>query len=207
MHRARRRDVAAAFFHHGRIQETGSFIYDLYTGALGRRPVFAEYLADRQQVIGGASLNAKKAAFAEGFAQRAEFVQKYQSSGSAETFVDALLQNVQQALGVDLSSTRNTLLRSYSSGSNREQSRAATVRALADDATFKQSQYNAAFVLTEYFGYLRRDPDQSGYNFWLHVLNSQDDSYRGMVCSFITSTEYQHRFSSVVTHNNGECSR
>jgi hypothetical protein len=134
-------------------------------------------------------------------------VQKYQLSDSAETFVDALLQTVQQALGVDLSSTRDDLLRSYSSGSNREQSRAATIRALADDATFKQSQYNAAFVLTEYFGYLRRDPDESGYNFWLHVLNGQHDGYRGMVCSFVTSTEYQQRFSSVVTHHNSECVR
>ena len=84
--------------------------------------------------------------------------------------------------------------------------RAAVVRSLADHASFKQSQYNKAFVLTEYFSYLRRDIDQSGYDFWVGVLNVGDaGNYRGMVCSFVTSTEYQKRFSSVVSHNNGEC--
>ena len=81
------------------------------------------------------------------------------------------------------------------------------MRAIADNAVFKQSQYNQAFVLTEYFGYLRRDPDPGGYTFWLNVLNVGDPgNYRGMVCSFVTSTEYQRRFSQVLSHSNSECS-
>ena len=81
------------------------------------------------------------------------------------------------------------------------------LRTIADNVAFKQMQYNAAFVLTEYFGYLRRDPEPDGFNFWLNVLNNGEaNNYRGMVCSFITSTEYQHRFSVVVSHTNGECS-
>ncbi len=28
-------------------------------------------------------------------------------------------------------------------------------------------EFNAAFVAMEYFGYLRRDPDTAGFNFWL----------------------------------------
>jgi len=86
------------------------------------------------------------------------------------------------------------------------QSRALVVRTIADNPTFKQSQYNAAFVLTEYFAYLQRDPELDGYRFWLNVLNNGDQgNYRGMVCAFITSAEYQRRFSSIVTHSNGEC--
>jgi hypothetical protein len=86
-------------------------------------------------------------------------------------------------------------------------SRAAVVRAVSDNTTFKQTQYNPAFVLTEYFGYLRRDSDQAGYNFWLNVLNNGDpNNYKGMVCSFLTATEYQRRFSNVVTRSNAECS-
>ena len=82
------------------------------------------------------------------------------------------------------------------------------VSGLADDATFKQAEYNAAFVLTEYFGYLRRDAEAEGFDFWLGVLNNRDlGNYRGMVCSFITSSEYQRRFSSIVTHSNAECGR
>jgi hypothetical protein len=57
----------------------------------------------------------------------------------------------------------------------------------------------------QHFGYLRRDVDEGGYQFWLNMLNNNPTNFLGMVCAFITSTEYQHRFSSVVTHNNSEC--
>jgi len=111
-----------------------------------------------------------------------------------------------QASGVDLGSEREHLINTYNSGIDTLASRAAVMRTIADNAAFKQSQYNAAFVLTEYFGYLRRDPDQAGYDFWLNVLNNGDrGNYRGMVCAFITSTEYQKRFSTVVSRGNGDC--
>jgi Domain of unknown function (DUF4214) len=204
--RSRRIDVAAAFFVEQEFQQTGSFIYDVYSGALGRRPAFAEYSADRPQLIGGADLDIEKSAFAESFVQRTEFAQKYQQQTTAELFVDALIQNVRQSAGVDLSSRRDNLVAAYNNGGNMVQSRALVVRALADDAMFSQSQYNAAFVLTEYFGYLRRDPDAGGYQFWLNVLNNgEPGNYRGMVCAFITSAEYQRRFSPVTTHTNAEC--
>ena len=58
--------------------------------------------------------------------------------------------------------------------------------------------------------YLRRGSDPGGYDFWLNVLNNSGGgdpgNYRAMVCSFITSREYQGRFSRVVTRTNGECS-
>ena len=204
---ARRRDVAAAFFVEQEFQQTGSFIYGLYKGSLGRPPVYVEYSTDRQRIAAGANLDAEKQAFAESFVQRAEFVQKYQANTTAESFVDALLPTVLQASGVDLSSERATLISRYNSGANQDQSRSLVVRAISEDAALKQAEYNGAFVLTEYFGYLRRDPDQEGYEFWLNVLNSREPgNFRGMVCSFITSAEYQLRFSSVVSHTNGECS-
>jgi hypothetical protein len=60
----------------------------------------------------------------------------------------------------------------------------------------------------EYFGYLRRDPEEGGYRFWLNVLNTKEpNNYVGMVCSFITSAEYQARFSSYAAHSNRECAR
>ena len=124
---------------------------------------------------------------------------------TAESFVDALIENV-RASGVELSGERANLIGTYGFGADTVTSRAAVVRSLADNATFKQSQYNKAFVLTEYFAYLRRDPDQGGYDFWLNVLNNGDaGNYRGMVCSFITSEEYQRRFSSVVSRSNSDC--
>jgi hypothetical protein len=58
----------------------------------------------------------------------------------------------------------------------------------------------------QYFGYLQREPDAGGYDFWLGVLNNgQANNYRGMVCAFITSTEMQRRFSNLAPRTNGEC--
>ena len=94
----------------------------------------------------------------------------------------------------------------YNSGASAPESRSLVLRTLVEGARFKQAQYNAAFVLMEYFGYLGRNPDRGGYDFWLNVLNDGDrNNYRGMVCSFITSAEYQRRFSPVVTRSNAEC--
>jgi Legume lectin domain/Carboxypeptidase regulatory-like domain/Domain of unknown function (DUF4214) len=204
----RRREVAASFFIAEEFQDTGSFIYDMYKGSLGRKPVFNEYSADRKQVVGGSTLMAQKAAFADSFVNRTEFVQKYQGETTAESFVDALLQNVQQSSQLDLGAQRTGLINQYNAGGTLAQSRSLVLRSLADNAALKQKEYNAAFVLTEYFGYLRRNPEPEGYDFWLNVVTNGDvGNYRGMVCSFITSTEYQQRFSSVVSHSNAECSQ
>jgi hypothetical protein len=205
--RTRRISIASAFFMEREFQDTGSYIYDLYKGSLGRRPTYEEYSFDRQQVIGGAQLDAEKTALAESFVQRAEFVSKYEGANGADSFVDALLQTVQES-GVDLSSRRATYVSAYNSGNTVNASRALVVRALADETAFKQAEYNAAFVLSEYFGYLRRNPDQRGYEFWLNVLNNGDPgNYRGMVCAFINSVEYQRRFSTVVSRSDADCGR
>jgi len=76
---------------------------------------------------------------------------------------------------------------------------------LIENPTFKERDFNPAFVQMQYFGYLRRDEDQRGYNFWLDVMNQQPNNYRRMVCAFITSEEYQQRFEAAVTHTNAEC--
>jgi hypothetical protein len=84
--------------------------------------------------------------------------------------------------------------------------RSDVLRGLVETESFKQNEYNRAFVLMQYFGYLRREPEEGGYLFWLDVLNNKvPNNYRAMVCAFITSAEYQDRFSPVRTRNNGEC--
>jgi Carboxypeptidase regulatory-like domain/Domain of unknown function (DUF4214) len=195
--RTKRIDVSAAFFNSQEFRDTGSFVYDLYAGALGRTPTFAEFGPDRSQVVGGANVEQARAAFADSFINRAEFTAKYPQTLSREQFVDALLQTMQSRAGIAVS--RDTLLSAYDSGG-----RVATVRAGIEAASFVQAENNKSFVLMEYFGYLRRNPDTGGYDFWLNVLNN-NGNYRGMVCSFLTSAEYQHRFGATVTHTNSEC--
>jgi hypothetical protein len=74
---------------------------------------------------------------------------------------------------------------------------------VTQNVVFRQKEKNAAFVLMQYFGYLRRDPnaapdsDLSGYNFWLNKLNQFDGNYidAEMIKAFITSFEYRGRFA------------
>jgi uncharacterized repeat protein (TIGR01451 family) len=74
--------------------------------------------------------------------------------------------------------------------------RAQALQLVAESETLKKQEFNRAFVALEYFGYLRRDPDAPGYNFWLTKLNQFNGDYikAEMVKAFISSSEYRQRF-------------
>jgi hypothetical protein len=74
--------------------------------------------------------------------------------------------------------------------------RAGVLQRIAEDERFVEAKSNEAFVLMEYFGYLRRDPDESGYQFWLNKLNQFGGNFEQaeMVKAFIVSSEYRGRF-------------
>jgi len=80
--------------------------------------------------------------------------------------------------------------------------RAQVLRAVADDTDLRNAETNRAFVLMQYFGYLRRNPndlpdaDFSGYNFWLNKLDSFGGNFvnADMVKAFLVSGEYRQRF-------------
>ncbi len=76
------------------------------------------------------------------------------------------------------------------------ETRATVLRKIAESQQFSDLEFNRAFVLMQYFGYLRRDPDGAGYAFWLDKLNSFQGSFRNaeMVKAFISSSEYRQRF-------------
>jgi hypothetical protein len=199
--------VADAFFFEPEFQTGGAYIYRIYRTGLGVMPTYAQFNADRGLVVAGSGLDQSKTAYALAFVQRNAFQQLYPQSETASQFVDSLLAAVQQNSGVDLTSQRSTLIGLYGGTDN---GRAAILRQLADNQAIIDAEYNRSFVLMEYFGYLRRDQDQGGFDFWLNQVNSRPLRDTGiqhaMACSFITSLEYQHRFSTVITHNNGECS-
>ena len=74
--------------------------------------------------------------------------------------------------------------------------RTDALRSVVDSDSVGQAEFSPTFVLMQYFGYLRRDPDSSGFNFWLAKLNSFGGDFRRaeMVKAFISSTEYRQRF-------------
>ncbi|MGA9995991.1 MAG: PQQ-dependent sugar dehydrogenase [Pyrinomonadaceae bacterium] len=197
--RARRIDVSAAFFIETEFQETGSFVYRIYKASLGRRPTYAEFTTDRGKVVGGSNLEASKTAFANEWVTRAAFLQAYPATMSNDQFVNKLFDT---AGLFPYTIERLQEINAMNGG----RTRAQALRDVIEIQEFKTREYNPAFVLMQYYGYLRRDIDQAGYDFWLDILtNREPQNYRGMVCSFLTSAEYQDRFSTVHPRSNAEC--
>ena len=198
--------VSAAFFVEQEFQQTGFFIERFYRTSFCRRVTFAEFTADRNTLVVGRRLEADKQAFTQSFVQRPEFIQTYALAITGSRFVDALLATVQSCTGLDLTSQRGILIGEYNSSTDQTISRARVLRLVVDNPDLMAAEYNQGFVLAEYFGYLRRNPDQQGFDFWLNILNqSVPLNFPSMVCAFITSREYQKRFRPIITHSNSEC--
>lgn len=196
---AKKIGVSAAFFIELEFQETGNFVYRLYKASYARRPAYDEFMPDRSRIVSGPGLQASKAAFVDQWVQRDSFRLVYPDTLTPEDFINRLFDC---AGLVPYAAERQRLANDLRNG----KSRAQVLSEVIDIAEFKEHEYNSAFVLMQYFGYLRRNPDQAGFEFWLNVLNSRaPGNYRAMVCSFITSTEYQNRFSSIITSNNSMC--
>lgn len=90
---------------------------------------------------------------------------------------------------------RNSLIAGLDGGT---ETRATVLRKVAEQEELKLREFNAAFVLMEYFGFLRRDPDVAGFNFWVNKLNEFNGNFlqAEMVKAFITSIEYRQRFGA-----------
>jgi Domain of unknown function (DUF4214) len=206
----RRIGVSDAFFVEQEFQQTGDVVYRAYRAAYGTMPnaptranlTFAQFMADRAQLVGGPGLPQSTIDFANNFVARAEFKQAYPDAISQPDFVNQLFNTAGLFSSPD---QRQAEIDALLNGSK---TRAQVLLDVIDIPEFKDREYNPAFVLTQYFGYLRRDPDQGGYDFWLNVLNNREpNNFRGMVCAFVTSTEYQLRFGSAVTRSNADCGR
>ena len=212
----RRIGVSAAFFIEQEFQETGYYVYRFYKASFNRPPNFGEFTADRSRVRDGGPLELNKQAFANGWVQRPAFVAAYPTTMSNTEVVNKLFDSA------GLTASRYDALRQQEIlAMNAGRSRAMILRDVIEIPDFKNvpdphdarynelkqvSQYNPAFVLMQYFGYLRRDVDAAGYDFWLDVVNNREpNNYRGMVCAFITSREYQLRFGAEVTRSNADC--
>jgi hypothetical protein len=195
-------NVSAAFFFSIEFQETGFYAIRVQRVAFGRRSgdssrmPYREVVAAQRQIGEGVvvgqpgsdtTLANNKLAYAAQVAARGDFATRFPQT-TADTFVDALYTSA----GVTPAGTeRQDAINAYNSGG-----RAAALRAVADSGSVRNVELRTAFVLLEYHGYLRRDPDQSGYDFWLGKLNQFNGDYIAaqMVNSFIMSIEYLQRF-------------
>ena len=218
-------NVSAAFFLSIEFQETGYLVERIYKAAFGDAtgtstlggtthtltvPIirFNEFLPDTQRIGRGvvvlapgweALLEANKVAYTQEFVQRPRFTAAFPTTMSATQFVDKLNGNA----GLPLDAAERQALINELAANNTTAGRASVLRKVAEDATLADAEKNRAFVLMQYFGYLRRNPndppdsDYTGYDFWLGNLERFNGNFvqAELVKAFIQSTEYRQRFA------------
>lgn len=181
-------EVSSAFFRSAEFQERGYFLYRFYEGSLGRKPNYPEFMFDMSTVSGfqtEAEKEASKLAFIDDFMSRTEFRNRYDSKTVPRDYVNEL----EAAARVTLSN-KEALIADLEQG---RKTRAQVLRAVAESTEVTNRYFIPAFVVMEYFGYLRRDPDAL-YQTWIDTFNANPNNYRQMVNGFMNSTEYRSRF-------------
>jgi hypothetical protein len=209
----KRVNVSAAFFLSIESQQTGFFALRVRRAAFGKRSAsaaarvtLAEYLRDARQlgegvIVGDGAwqqrLEQDKTNYLRRLVESAAYRALYPETQTPGQNVDALFASA----GVTpTAAERNAALNSYGWGGTG--GRAAALRSVAESTSVTNAETNPAFVLSEYFGYLRRNPtdtpgsDDSGYQFWLAKLNQFDGDFvrAEMVKAFISAFEYRQRF-------------
>jgi len=217
----RRINVSAAFFVSIEFQETGYLVYKAYQAAFnsGEFLKLRDFLPDTQEIGRGvvigqpgadAQLEANKVAFFNDFVQRPEFLaaSAYPTTMTAAQFVDKVNANTfdprNPGAGALTQGECDSLVTLLTPNPSSPALRAQVLRSISQNPLFTNRQFNKAFVLMQYFGYLKRNPndppefglDFGGYNFWLGKLNQFNGNYIAaeMVKAFITSGEYEARF-------------
>jgi hypothetical protein len=213
----KRTNVSAAFFLSVEFQQTGYLVYRIYKAAYGDiagAPVplkLSEFTPDKHLISDGVIVNQSgwentlennKRDFTAQFVQRKRFTDAYSTSLTPEAFVDKLFAHA----GVSpLNSDRDAAIAQFGAAASTTDvaARSRALRLVAENSTLQQQEFNRAFVLMEYFGYLQRNPNDlpdtnySGFNFWLTKLSAFNGNYVSseMVRSFLVSSEYRQRFA------------
>ena len=162
--------------------ESGYLIYRLYKASFGRAPTFAEFMGFVGEVNQGI-VTEKAKTLAEEFTRCAAFKVAYDDKTN-DQFVDELFANIGIKPG---HSEREALVQRLNDGA---ETRSAVLHTVADEEAFLLREFDAGLVLMNYFAYLRRDPDQSGYDFWLSKLDESGD-YGSIIRAFSSSYEHQ----------------
>ncbi|HLL16691.1 MAG TPA: S8 family serine peptidase [Pyrinomonadaceae bacterium] len=198
--------VSQAFFGSPEFRLKGFFVYNFYSVALNRRPSYEEIILDMRRVTGSTEQEVyqKRAAFPTSFTERADFKARFDALDNT-AFVNALLDRyaLQQITtpdpanpegGARVTLTRADLVARLGASGAQSLTRAQVLRAVVESNEVGTQEFNRAFVAMQYYGYLRRAPEEDGYQAWLRVINQDPNNVRIMVNGFMNSTEYKLRF-------------
>ncbi len=210
----KRVNVSAAFFLSIEFQSTGALVYLTHKAAVGTNspgaapiPVlYSQFEHDAQTIQQGLIfgqpnfdqvLEVNTLAFLADFVSRPEFEVAFPLTQTPAEYVDALIANT----GVVFTTAERSaaIFEFFGAPTSADPTgRARALRRIVSNSGFAAAEFNRTFVAMEYFGYLRRDPDAPGFNFWLNKLNSFNGNFvdSDMVKSFINSGEYRERFGA-----------
>lgn len=228
----RRENVSAAFFLSIEFQNTGYFAFRFYRASFPDSvprprglPRYTEFLRDTQRlgrgvVVGTPNwesfLEQNKQGFALDWVDRTDFLIEYPLALTRDQYIDKLFLTLAV---VPTPAERNQAVSAWDALGSLKEKRARTIRAVVDTGSVFNAQYNPAFVLMQYFGYLRRNADDapdnnfSGFDFWLIKMNAfsnPGEDVRNeqvalarvkraeMVKAFLVSGEYRLRFGAGV---------
>ena len=226
---AKRVNVSASFFQSIEFQQTGYFVVRAQKAGFGNtkgNPRYVVFLREQRQVGLGVivgqgnwqqTLDTNKQNYLLDFVTRPAFVAQFPLGSTAAAYVDKLFQNTG---ATPATAERDAAIAAYGTGDTA--GRAAGLKSVLDSGSAFNKLYNDAYVLMQYFGYLRRNPDDApdnnfnGYDFWLAKMNSftqpgedaRNDQVATsrvqraeMVKAFIVSGEYRQRFFGSATGN------
>jgi hypothetical protein len=183
--------ASLAFFLSIEYQERGYFVHRFIKAAYGRRPLFDEFLTEMGKIspdFQTPQMENDKTVYGEEFVETQAFKDRYPFEMTFDQYVDALFVNA----GVTPdAATRNNLISGLAAGA---ETRASVLRKVVDYEPYRTAEFRPAFVEMCYFGYLRRDPDTLGFNFWLQSLNNSNGDLYHAAKAFILSLEYRARF-------------
>ena len=208
--------VSSGFYRSAEFTDRGYFVYRFYEAVLGvgRLPRYVEFIPDMASISGFASQAEQEqniADFIALFMARGEFTSRYGASipaSGAAQFVQQLEGAAQLTLpesavtqpGQPEQIGRSELIRRMGAG---ERTAAQTLRSFVEQQVVYDKFFFRGFVAMQYFGYLRRDPDDAGYSDWVRVLTNGDaptgiapGNYRHMIFGFMYSPEYRERFGT-----------
>jgi hypothetical protein len=180
-------EISSAFFRSEEFQTRAYFVYRFYS-AVGKIPLYEGFMPDFAKVSGFLSapeLEANKVAFINEFMTRADYQNLYGSIAGNDAYVTALLST----LGLPNHARKTEWVTALNNGT----SRAVVLRAVTEDGQVYSKYFNEAFVIMQYFGYLRRSADISYLN-WIAEMNKPGGDYRVMINGFLNSAEYRNRF-------------
>lgn len=181
--------VSSRFFMSDEFQERGYFAYRLYDALLGRLAHYQEFIDDVKRLNGPQTVAEQvknKEAYVKDFVARAEFQGLFGQYTTADAFVNALCAKA----GVT-PATKQTIVQLAA------QDKGLAVKAFIETPEVSAKFYDRGFISMQYYGYLRREPEANGFQFWQNKMIETNHDYRFMVSGFIKSDEYKLRFGSL----------